>query len=248
MDKIRLQKYFTDCGVMSRRAAEEQIRLGNVLVNGSVASIGDTVEPGVDVVEYRGDVIVPMCDEKICIMLNKPRGFVTTMSDEKGRQSVSLLTHDVGTRVYPVGRLDMDSDGLLLMTNDGALADVLTHPKHKIPKIYHVHVRGTVTDEQLKILRSALVIDGYKIMPVKVTPLPCSESNTSVLEMTLFEGRNRQIRKMCDIASLKIKRLCRVAIGDIKLGKLAVGKWRRLSKAEIAYLKGEKSSANKKGE
>ena len=248
MEKIRLQKYFTDCGVMSRRAAEEQIRLGNVLVNGCIAAIGDTVEPGVDVVEYGGNVIVPMCDEKICIMLNKPRGFVTTMSDEKGRQNVCMLTSDVGTRVYPVGRLDMDSDGLLLMTNDGTLADILTHPKHKIPKIYNVYIKGKVTDEQLKILRSALVIDGYKIKPVKVTPLPCEESNTSILEMTLFEGRNRQIRKMCDVASLKIKRLSRVAIGNIKLGKLAAGKWRRLNKAEIAYLFGDGIPAKKKGE
>ena len=166
MAQVRLQKYFTDCGVMSRRAAEEQIRLGRVYVNGKPASVGDSIEPGHDVVEYEGKIIIPMCDEKVYIMLNKPRGYVTTMSDEKGRKNVSMLTSDVCVRVYPVGRLDMDSDGLLLLTNDGEFAKRLTHPKHDIPKIYQVTVRGKVSPDQLKTLGSPMTIDGYRIQRV----------------------------------------------------------------------------------
>lgn len=244
MAPIRLQKYFTDCGVMSRRAAEEQIRLGNVKVNGRIAEIGESIEPERDTVEYMGRIIVPECDERICIMLNKPRGYVTTMSDERGRKSVSMLTEDLPVRVYPIGRLDMDSDGLLLMTNDGELAQRLTHPKHEIPKIYHVTVKGTVSPEQLSALGSEMTLDGYKILPVKTSVLSKSATST-VLEMTLFEGRNRQIRKMCDTQSLKITRLCRVSIGRISLGSLPQGKWRRLSKSEVEYLRG--GNAKKEG-
>ncbi len=241
MSQIRLQKYFTDCGVMSRRAAEEQIRKGKVLVNGKVAQIGDSITPGVDTVECDGKLILPAYDERICIMLNKPRGFVTTMSDERDRKNVSMLVSELGTRVYPIGRLDRDSDGLLLMTNDGELANILTHPRHKIPKIYHVTVRGNVSAAALDILRSPLKIDGYKIQPVEVCVIqkPTLSSDKTVLQMTLFEGRNRQIRKMCDIARLKITRLCRTAIGDVRLGHLPEGKWRTLSKKEIAYLRGD---------
>lgn len=244
MAPIRLQKYFTDCGVMSRRAAEEQIRLGRVLVNGRVASLGDTVEVGVDTVEYNGRPVVPTCDEKICIALNKPRGFVTTMSDEKDRRNVSMLVSSLGARVYPIGRLDMDSDGLLLLTNDGELANRLTHPKHEIPKIYHVAVRGAVSADKINALGKKMVIDGYEILPVKVTVISSArtERDSTVLEMTLFEGRNRQIRKMCEMTDLKITRLTRIAIGEIRLGALSEGKWRRLSKKEVEYLKGNNKS------
>ena len=236
MAQVRLQKYFTDCGVMSRRAAEEQIRLGRVYVNGRPASVGDSIEPGKDVVEYEGKIIIPMCDEKVYIMLNKPRGYVTTMSDEKGRKNVSMLTGDVCVRVYPVGRLDMDSDGLLLMTNDGEFAKRLTHPKHDVPKIYHVTVRGKVLPSQLAALSAPMTIDGYRIQPVKVTPLHSDDPRKSVLQMTLFEGRNRQIRKMCERVSLDISRLSRVAIGDVKLGSLPSGRWRRLTAREVQLL------------
>ncbi|MBE6577288.1 MAG: rRNA pseudouridine synthase [Ruminococcaceae bacterium] len=242
MALVRLQKYFTDCGVMSRRAAEEQIRQGLVKVNGSVAHIGDSIDPEKDKVEYNGKIIIPYCDEKICVMLNKPRGYVTTMSDERGRKNVSMLVSDLPVRVYPIGRLDMDSDGLLLLTNDGALAEHLTHPRHDIPKIYHVTVKGKVSEQQLLALNKEMVIDGYRIMPVKTTVhLPEKrDPELTVLEMTLFEGRNRQIRKMCDTQSLKITRLCRVAIGKVRLGSLPTGKYRRLSRSEIAYLLGKK--------
>ena len=150
MATVRLQKYFTDCGVMSRRAAEEQIRQGKVKVNGRIASVGDTVDAGVDKVEYNGKIIIPSCDECICVMLNKPRGYVTTMSDDRGRKNVSMLVSDLGVRVYPIGRLDMDSEGLLLMTDDGAFANHLTHPRHEIPKIYHVTLSPVPTKEQIQ--------------------------------------------------------------------------------------------------
>ena len=171
-------------------------------------------------------------------MLNKPRGYITTMSDERGRKNVSMLVSDLGVRVYPVGRLDMDSDGLLLLTNDGALANRLTHPKHEIPKIYHVSVKGFVTKEQLNGLSSEMVLDGYKIQPVEVTVLSPARTpeESTLLEMRLYEGRNRQIRKMCEQQELRIRRLTRVAIGDLKLGRVQSGKWRRLTKKEINYL------------
>ncbi len=229
---------------MSRRAAEEQIRLGKVRVNGIIASVGDTVEPGIDKVELDGKIIIPMTEENVCIMLNKPRGYVTTMADEKGRRNVSELVCDLGIRVYPIGRLDMDSDGLLLLTNNGSLANKLTHPRHEIPKIYRVSVKGIPTAEQIKQLGSEMKIDGYKILPVKVEIVSRARSaeEASVLQMTLYEGRNRQIRKMCDAAGLKIRRLSRISIGKISLGSLPSGRWRRLTKKEIDYLTNDKEN------
>ena len=233
---IKIQKYFTDCGVMSRRAAELEIKKGNVKVNGVVAEIGMRIDPALDVITHLGKEIKPLSTENVYVMLNKPRGIVTTMSDEKGRFTVADLVKGVGARVYPVGRLDMDSDGLLLLTNDGNLANTLTHPRHDIPKIYRVTVEGEISDEALSTLRSPLVIDEYEILPVKVDVIS-REKECSVLKMTLFEGRNRQIRKMCEIAELKIKRLCRIAIGELRLGELEVGKWRYLSDDEVALLR-----------
>lgn len=238
MALVRLQKYFSDCGIMSRRAAEEQIRLGNVLVNGAVAKLGDSVESGVDTVEYNGKEIIPQNEEKICIMLNKPRGYVTTMSDEKGRRSVNMLTRSLGIRVYPIGRLDMDSEGLLLLTNDGALTERLTHPRHDIPKVYHVTIKGEVSNTKLCALGKPMLLDGYEILPVKCERISQSKTET-VLRMTLFEGRNRQIRKMCASEDLCITMLRRVAIGELCLEALPVGKWRRLSADELKYLRGE---------
>ena len=236
MEPIKIQKYFTDCGIMSRRAAEAEIKKGNVSVNGAVAEIGMRVDPGVDVITYNGKEIRPTSTENVYVMLNKPRGIVTTMTDEKGRSTVADLVKSVGTRVYPIGRLDMDSDGLLLLTNDGDLANTLTHPKHDIPKIYEVTIAGEVNDVKLTILRSPLVIDDYEILPVKVDIISRKKEQT-VLKMTLFEGRNRQIRKMCEIAELKIKRLSRVAIGELTLGDLETGKWRLLTADEVKLLR-----------
>ena len=211
MNSVKLQKYFSDCAIMSRRAAEEEIEKGRVTVNGRPATLGLRIDPDADV--------------------------------EKGRKTVISLLCGLDKRVYPVGRLDMDSDGLLILTDDGELTNRLTHPRHQIPKIYHVTVSEHPTPEQIAILSSALVIDGYKIQPVK-TKILKNEQNSAVLEMTLFEGRNRQIRKMCKIAKLTVTRLSRVALGKISLGKLEIGKWRYLTSAEIEYLKKESAPKN----
>ena len=235
MDSIKLQKYFSDCGILSRRAAEEEIKQGKVTVNGEAAFLGMRISPDVDVVIYKGARVLAQSEEKLYILLNKPRGIVTTLSDEKGRPTVLSLISGLGARVYPVGRLDIDSDGLLLLTNDGALTNKLTHPRHKIPKIYNVTVKGEVSEGALTLLSSPLVIDGYKIQPVKVEIIKKEPSQT-ILKMTLYEGRNRQIRKMCALADLKITRLTRVALGNIALGSLEVGKWRFLTESETDYL------------
>ena len=238
MDSVKLQKYFSDCGVMSRRAAEEEIKKGLVKVNGSVAELGLRIFPKTDIIEYKGKIIKPSCEEKLYILLNKPRGYVTTLSDEKGRKKVTDLISGVGARVYPVGRLDMDSDGLLILTNDGELTNRLTHPRHEIPKIYHVTVEGSVSPQKLAALSSPMEIDGYTILPVK-TEIYSERADSTVLQMTLYEGRNRQIRKMCEKCSLRITRLCRVAIGDISLDGIEVGRWRYLTADEVKYLGGE---------
>lgn len=238
MSEIRVSKYFTDCGILSRRTAEEEIHRGNITVNGKTAEIGQKIDPEKDVVSYKGKTVrIPAKKTYHYIMLNKPRGFVTTMSDDKGRHSVTELISGVGTRVYPIGRLDMDSNGLLLLTDDGELTNRLTHPSHDIPKIYLVTVAGRITEQQLVTLKSPLVLDGYRIRPVEVQ-IVRSDSQVTLLRMTLFEGRNRQIRRMCEIAGLKIKALTRVAIGAVKLGDLPDGAWRYLSNKEIQILGG----------
>ena len=238
--KIRIQKFFTDCGVLSRRAAEEEIKAGRVKINGAVAEVGQKIDPTHDRVEYRGRVIEATQKPRFTyVMLNKPRGYLSTVTDDRGRHCVTELVADTGVRLYPVGRLDMDSEGLLLLTNDGELTNRLTHPKHEIPKIYHVKIQGTVTAEQIKALSKPMDIDGYTILPVK-TELVSVKDDTSTLRMTLFEGRNRQIRKMCETQSLQILRLCRVAIGEVKLGNLAPGKWRYLTRTQVDYLKNSK--------
>ena len=236
MEKIRLQKYFTDCGVLSRRAAEEEIKAGKVRVNGIRAELGDKIDPETDIVEYKGKRIVPRKEDKLVyILLNKPAGVVTSAKDEKGRICVTDLVK-CGTRVYPVGRLDLNSQGLILMTNDGELTNKLTHPRHEIPKIYEVDVVGRVTTEQLTVLNSSMTVDGYVLLPVKTEFLSKNEKFTT-LRMTLFEGRNRQIRKMCEQVGLKVAKLTRVAIGNITLGDLQGGKWRYLTNDEIKMLK-----------
>ena len=237
MEKIRLQKFFTDAGIMSRRAAEKEIADGRVKVNGMVAQVGDKVDPELDRVEYKGKVITYRSSDFTYVMLNKPVGCVTTSDDEKGRKNVVELVASLGKRVYPVGRLDMNSDGLLLLTDDGELANKLTHPRHNIPKIYRVSVTKVPSEEQLSILRSPLILDGYRIQPVKTEVI--SQGDGALLEMTLFEGRNRQIRRMCEAAGLKISRLTRVAIGELELGNLPSGKWRNLTANEVEYLKKE---------
>ena len=235
MEKIRLQKFISDSGLMSRRAAEGEIEKGNVSVNGHVASIGTKIDPKTDLVTYKGKKIKYEKREYTYIMLNKPRGYLSSTADDRGRKCVTDLLDGVNARVYPVGRLDMISEGMILLTDDGELKNRLTHPKHTIGKVYRVKVGGSVSESQYDILTSPLEIDGYTIMPVEVTITDEDESGT-VLKMTLFEGRNRQIRKMCEAAGLTVKRLSRVSIGNLKLDGLSVGKWRYLTDEEVDYL------------
>ena len=234
MEKVRIQKYLSDAGVASRRAAEAAVAEGKVTVNGHPCEIGQKVGDN-DVIVFRGVRVIKKNNKKIYIMLNKPRGYVTTNADENGRKCTADLVADLGERVYPVGRLDRDSEGLLILTNDGELANRLMHPSHEIPKIYNVRVHGAVTDEQLSILRSPLEIDGYKIKPVNVEIVGQTEVST-LLRFRLYEGRNRQIRKMCEQASLTVSRLTRVAIGDISIGDLKPGKYKHLTPAQVDYL------------
>jgi 23S rRNA pseudouridine2605 synthase len=235
MEKIRLQKFIADAGLMSRRAAEDEIERGNISVNGHVATLGTKVDPKEDHITYKGKKVKYEKHEYTYIMLNKPRGYLSSTTDDRGRKCVTDLLDGVSARVYPVGRLDMISEGMILLTDDGELKNRLTHPSHTIPKIYRVKVAESVSEAQYQILTSALEIDGYKIKPVDVIIGTSDESGT-VMKMTLFEGRNRQIRKMCEAADLTVKRLSRVSIGNLKLDGLPVGKWRYLEESEVEYL------------
>lgn len=220
---------------MSRRAAEAEIAAGKVTVNGLVASVGDKVDPEVDVVVFGGKTLKYPTGDHIYIMLHKPRGYLTAMSDDRGRKCVSELVRGVGSRVYPVGRLDLNSEGLLLMTDDGELANLLTHPRHAVGKVYNVSVRGEITENMLEQLRAPMLIDGYKTQGAEVSVIETHEGGGK-LRITLYEGRNREIRKMCEQVGLAVSRLCRVQIGEIKLDNLALGKWRALDRTQIAYL------------
>ncbi len=235
MEEMRLQKFLSEQGVLSRRAAEEEIKKGKVKVNGIPATLGTKIDPDTDVVEYQGKQIGGAV-RKVYLMLNKPVGYVTTMSDEKGRPCVAELVENVGTRVYPIGRLDLESEGLLLFTNDGALANRLMHPKYHKPKVYHVKIRGEVDAEKIAALGRPMNIDGYITKPAGISVVTRKPDYT-VLAMELFEGRNRQIRKMCKQLSLQILMLKRISIGEIKLGNLALGEWRYLTKTQIESLK-----------
>ena len=235
MEEMRLQKYVSDCGLMSRRAAEKEIEMGHFKVNGQVAEIGQKINPAEDAVEYKGKLIEGGI-KKVYVMLYKPRGYVTTMNDEEGRKCIPELLEDLPERVYPCGRLDMDSEGLLILTNDGEVANKLMHPKHHVEKIYHVKIKGEIEPEKLGMLNGPMVLDGYKIKPVKVSIIERKEGAT-ILKFVLSEGRNRQIRKMCEQAELTITRLKRVAVGELTIGMLRPGKWKYMNYNEISILK-----------
>ena len=226
----RLQKLISAAHLASRRAAEQMILDGRIIVNGLTAELGQTADPAVDVILVDGKPLT-FSAEKVYIILNKPRGYVTTLSDEQGRRTVAELVEDAGVRVYPVGRLDLDSDGLLLLTDDGALANALMHPAHEVDKTYRTEVEGDI-EAALPILRSSLEIDGYRIRPAEV-----AAAGDGVLNITIHEGRNRQVRKMCEVAALRVRRLTRIAEGPLKLGELPRGKWRYLTENEIKLLK-----------
>jgi len=246
MEKIRLQKYISECGIMSRRAAEAEITAGRIKVNGVPANLGDRVDPENDTIEINGKILDKKTDGEresrrlTYILLNKPAGYVTTLSDEQGRKTVSDLLRDVGCRVYPVGRLDLYSDGLLLCTDDGDLTNRITHPSHHIPKKYLATVTAHLDDEAIEEIRRPFELDGYMLRPFDVEFVEykrVQKTDATVLRFTLYEGRNREIRKICAHHGLKLARLTRISIGDLNLAGLAPGKWRHLTEEEVEKLK-----------
>lgn len=229
----RIQKIISASGLTSRRNAELMIQAGRVTCNGQVCALGQKADPDVDVILVDGKPI-PKTTEFLYILLNKPRGYVTTLKDEKGRKNAAQLVADCGCRVYPVGRLDMDSEGLLLFTNDGAFANAMMHPKHEVNKTYMVSVRG-YSPENLQMLERPVELDGYTIRKPELQ-LIRSNGNRALIEITIHEGRNRQIRRMCDMAGMQVERLQRVAEGNLLLGDLPLGKWRYLTETEVTDL------------
>ena len=229
----RLQKLLSAAGVCSRRAAEGYIVAGRVAVNGVTARLGDQADPDTDTVTLDGQPIKGVA-RTVWLMLNKPRGYVTTLSDEKGRRTVAELVEDCGVRVWPVGRLDLDSEGLLLFTNDGEGTNRLTHPSHETEKEYKVTVTGDV-DAALPILRGPMELEGKALSPARVEVLS-RRPEGGVLSVTIHQGLNRQVRRMCDQAALSVSRLQRVREGSLVLGDLPKGQWRWLGQEEIAAL------------
>lgn len=237
MEKIRLQKLLADAGYCSRRRAEEYIRNGLVFVNGKKAVLGDKANDR-DVIIFAGErVRIDRRRRKIYLMLNKPRGYVTTNSDELGRRTVMDLVRDVEERVYPIGRLDRNSEGLLLFTNDGEFANMIMHPSKHISKTYRVTVPSSVTEDQLTALSAGVTLDdGAKTLPAHVE-VEVNTAERSVMRITIFEGRNRQIRRMCEAVGLEVARLRRTSIGPVKMGMLKPGTYRELTKEEIRALR-----------
>ena len=230
----RLQKLLSAAGLCSRRTAEGYITAGRVTVNGVPASLGDRADPDRDDVRLDAQPIRRQT-EQVCLLLNKPRGYVTTLSDEKGRKTVAELVADCGCRVYPVGRLDLDSEGLLLMTNDGDLMQRLLHPSHEVEKTYHVQVFGDVGNAAERLSR-VTDLEGEPIRPARVELLRRT-GKTAELAVTIHEGKNRQVRRMCAACGWTVKRLRRVREHTLELGDLAPGKWRFLTEAEVAALR-----------
>ena len=234
----RIQKLISAAGLMSRRAAEQALSDGRVTVNGVLASLGDKADVDIDEICVDGKLL-PSTEKKLYIMLNKPKGYVCTLKDEKGRRNVTELVKELGQRVYPVGRLDMYSEGLLLLTNDGAFANRVMHPSHNISKTYLTWVEGEDIGLAMEYLRYPMEIDGYVISPAEVELYELF-SGGAVLSITIHEGRNRQVRKMCDMVGLKVKRLLRVKEGGLELGELKSGTWRHLTESEIAMINSSK--------
>ncbi len=232
---VVLQKYLSMCGVASRRKSQELISQGKVKINGHVAELGSRVVVGKDTVTVSDKKVSYDSSDKYYIMLNKPRGYITTMNDEKGRKCTADLVKDIPARVFPVGRLDKDSEGLLILTNDGDFANRLIHPSHDIWKTYRVTVKPLITEQQLTNLCIGPEIDGKPTTPAKVEVI-LEENGRAVLEISIKEGRNRQIRKMCEMVGLEVARLKRKSIGNVKLGMLTPGKWRNLTPEEIKSL------------
>lgn len=233
--KERIQKLLSARGVASRRQAEQMILDGRVYCNGVACVLGQMADPALDEITVDGKLL-PSAEAPVYIMLHKPRGYVTTLSDEKGRKNVAMLVADCGRRVYPVGRLDMESEGLLLLTDDGDFANFLMHPSHQVDKQYQVSVRG-YSPEALQALKKPIVLDGKRIAP-PVVELIHADAERAEMSVIIHEGRNRQVRRMCAKAGMQVKRLVRVREGTLCLGDLPLGKWRYLTDAEVKELRG----------
>ncbi|MGN1098254.1 MAG: pseudouridine synthase [Clostridia bacterium] len=235
---MRLQKYIAMCGVASRRGAEQLIESGRVLVNGSLVDyMGCEVDENSDEVSVDGKVISP--EKKLYyIALNKPKNYVTTVSDDLDRPTVMELVKDINARIYPVGRLDFDTSGLLIMTNDGAFANAVTHPSHAVDKAYIARINRPLEKSEEIALRKGVEIDGRKTAPAKVESLP--PGKIIEVKITIHEGRNRQVRKMLESVGVEVISLKRIAVGSVTLGNLPEGKWRHLKEVEINKLRGRK--------
>lgn len=232
---MRLNKYIAQAGIASRRKADELTKNGNVKVNGVVVTeMGYEVQPD-DRVEVNGRVAV-LADKFVYYMMNKPKGFITSMKDEQGRPTVMDLMTDVPVRVFPVGRLDYNTTGMLLLTNDGDLANKLAHPEHEVGKTYRATVAGVVSKKRLAMLRRGVDIGGFITSPAEVTVVKQTEKS-AIIELTIHEGKNRQVRRMCKAVGCPVKELQRIAIGDLYLARLKEGHYRKLRKEEIEYLK-----------
>ena len=237
MEEIRLQKYLAEAGIASRRKSEEYIIQGRVKVNNDIATLGMKINPEMDIV-LLDDKKIENKEELVYILLNKPIGYVTTAKDQFSRDSVLDLVK-VKQRIVPVGRLDMYTSGALLLSNDGDFVYRITHPKHEIDKTYTVTVKGIVTDEEVEMLRAGVEIEDYITKPAKVKILKTDiEKNISRLEIIIHEGKNRQVRKMCEAVGRKVQALHRSKIGNIGVKDLKLGTWRYLTSKEIQYLKG----------
>jgi 23S rRNA pseudouridine2605 synthase len=235
MSEIRLQKYMAEAGVASRRRSEELILQGRVEVNGNIVTVPGTKINGTEIIKVDGRIIKPE-KNKVYILLNKPVGYVSTARDQFDRKTVIDIVSDVKERIYPVGRLDYDTSGLILLTNDGELANRMTHPKHEVPKVYRAIISGILSQDEISKLRSGVIIEDYKTAPAVVKVIDKAENSTTV-EITIHEGRNRQVRKMFEAVGHIVLRLKRIAIGPITIDGLEEGKWRRLDRKELEVLR-----------
>jgi len=232
---VRLNKYIASCGAASRRGADAMIAAGRITVNGTVAqTMGIDVDVDNDVVCLDG-IALRQDNENVYIMLNKPAGYLSACVDDRGRKTVVDLVQDAGARLFPVGRLDLDTEGMLLLTNDGDFAYKCTHPKHEVPKKYYVIVKGVLPDGALQTLRDGVKVDGERTQPALIEIISRS-SKRAELFVTIREGKNRQIKKMFQLAGCRVSYLKRVAIGGLELADLAIGHWRRLTQQDIALL------------
>ena len=235
--EARIQKIISESGYCSRRKAEELIADGRVKVNGRPCKLGDKADISQDIISVDGEnLYTPLKRELVYYMLNKPRGYVTTTSDDLERRCVMDLVKDIPERIFPIGRLDRNSEGLLLFTNDGDFANQIMHPSGHVAKTYRVTVRPDISEEQLTALTSGVVIDGVKTLPATANVLTKEEGRV-VLQLTIREGRNRQIRKMCEAVGLEVARLKRISIGPLKLGMLKPGEYRELTAQELTAIR-----------